>query len=221
MSRIRVYRGLILDLDGTLIDSHAYTFAAFQHACAPYRASLDDAEIYAAFGPDESVILEGLVGRANAHAAHQRLRRHYAAHVHEVDVNATLLEILHACRTAAIPCGLFTGRGRGATNLILETHQLTSFFAAVFAGDDGAPKPAPDGIHRLAEAMRIAVGNVLVVGDSPLDVASATAAGAAARLATWYARGVTRTDCSALRLEQPDELRALLRLARCGNERRS
>ena len=206
------YRGLILDLDGTLVDSHAYTFAAFRHACAPYRAAPDDAEIYATFGPDEAVILAALVGPTHAGAAYERLQRRYAERVHEVRIQARLLAIVRACHAAAIPCGLFTGRGRSATHLILETFGLAKDFVAVFAGDDGPPKPAPDGIHRLAAAMHVAVRDVLVVGDSRLDVAAAAAAGAGSRLATWYARGVTRTDSDAPRIHQPDELLALLGL---------
>ncbi len=212
MSARAAYRGLVLDLDGTLVDSHAYTFAAFRYACRPFRQPPDDSTIYAAFGPDESVILAALVGTAHAPAAAERLQRYYIEHVDDVRAHARMVDVLRACRDAGVPAGLFTGRGREATQRILEALDLESFFVAVYAGDDGAPKPAPDGVRALAEHMRRTAREVLVVGDSPLDMESAQAAGAAMRLATWYARGVTRTEHPAPRIDHPDALRALLGL---------
>lgn len=206
------HQALIIDLDGTLVDSHDYTFAAFRHACSPYRSAPGDAEIYAAFGPDESVILERLVGEADASAAAERLQRYYRDHVHELQPESALLDVLRACRRAAIPVGLFTGRGGAATRLILEACDLCECFTAIFAGDDGAPKPAPDGIRTLAASMHVVARDVLVVGDSSLDMQAARAAGAAFRLATWFARGVTRSADPAPRLAHPDQLRVLLGL---------
>ncbi len=107
---------------------------------------------------------------------------------------------------------MFTGRGRAATQLILETLHFAGRFVGVFAGDDGPPKPAPDGVRLLAQTMGCAPRDVVVVGDSPLDMEAAAAAGAAPRLAVWFARGVTRSSHPAVRLQHPDELHALLDL---------
>lgn len=206
------YRGLILDLDGTLVDSHDYTFAAFRHACAPFRPVPDDAEIYACFGPDERVILETLVGNVAAPRAHERLQRYYHEHVGDVGVQEALVEVVRACLAHGIATGLFTGRGRMATERILAAHRLQPYFHALFAGDDGPPKPAPDGLVSLGATMRVEVADVLVVGDSPLDYEAARAAGAAFRLATWYARGVTRTVVAAPLVESAGALRCVLQL---------
>jgi HAD superfamily hydrolase (TIGR01509 family) len=205
-------RCLILDLDGTVVDSHAYTFAAFRHACAPYRKGLADAEIYACFGPAELVILHHLVGPAHASNAHARLQEYYAAHVGDVRVAPEVVAVLDACARHGVARGLFTGRGRVATERLLAALALEGRFDAVVAGDDVPPKPAPDGITALLRALGRRAEETLVVGDSPLDLQAAAAAGADAALALWYAPEVTRTAAPARRLETPAELWRLLGL---------
>ncbi len=200
------YRCLILDLDGTVLDSHAYTFAAVRHACQPFVAPPDDGAIHARFGPDERIILRSFVGAADADAAYARLQHYYAEHAHEVRLHAAVPPLLEACRRAGVSRGLFTGRGKDSAHQLLRATALQDHFDAVVAGDEARPKPAPDGILLLLQQLGRRAGETLVVGDSPLDLQAAAAAGAAAALATWFARGVTASDIGARRLGSPSDL---------------
>lgn len=207
------YRCLILDLDGTVVDSHPYTFAAFRHACEPFGHNPSDAVIHAAFGPDERVILRRLVGPRHAAAAYERLMAYYVAHVHDLHVESDLCELLDQCHAHGIRRGLFTGRGRDSTNLMLDALALGTRFDAVVAGDEARPKPAADGVLALLRALGCSASETLVVGDSPLDLRAAAGAGTDAALATWFAGGVPGSDVVSRRLASPPELRALLGLA--------
>jgi HAD superfamily hydrolase (TIGR01509 family) len=206
------YRCLILDLDGTVVDSHDYTFAAIRHACAPFGVRPDDASIHAAFGPDEGVILRRLVGVSNLAAAYARLQQYYTEHVHALEVHAEMRTLLHDCQVHGVRRGLFTGRGSDSTRLILERLDLAACFEAIVAGDHAAPKPAADGVLALLERLGCAPDETLLVGDSPLDLRAASAAGTDARLATWFMNDVTRSRVGAPTLASPSELRALLGL---------
>ncbi|MFQ5599184.1 MAG: HAD family hydrolase [Candidatus Krumholzibacteriia bacterium] len=207
------YRCLILDLDGTVVDSHAYTFAAFRHACAPFRTPPGDARIYAAFGPDESIILRSLVGATHAAEAYRRLQEYYAAHVDSLVVHAEMRALLGDCARGGIRRGLFTGRGSDSTRLILSRLHLEHCFEAVVAGDTvRQPKPAADGVVGLLRELGCAPSEAVVVGDSVLDVEAARRAGTSAALATWFTCAVTRADSTAPQLERPDALRPLLGL---------
>lgn len=207
---MQALRCLILDLDGTVTDSHAYTFAAFRHACSPYRMPPDDEEIYGRFGPDEAVILRELVGAAHATEALGRLHAYYSENVRDVRVHPEIPPLLETCRRMGVSRGLFTGRGRAATELLLCALGLETSFDAVVAGDDAAPKPAGDGVRLLLQRLRREPSETLLVGDSPLDLHAAVAAGVQAMLATWYARGATHGGTAWRRLESPLQLLPLL-----------
>jgi phosphoglycolate phosphatase-like HAD superfamily hydrolase len=194
---------LILDLDGTVIDSHDYTFAAFRHACSPFRDPPDDEEIYERFGPDEPVILRDLVGERAVAAACERLHQYYAKHVADVRVHPEIPALLATCQRNGVARGLFTGRGRMSTLLLLRGLRLMQSFDAVVAGDDAAPKPAGDGIALLLERLRRKREESLVVGDSPLDLQAAAAVGVEARLATWFTRGARHAEGSLRCIARP------------------
>jgi len=206
-------RALVLDFDGTVVDSHAYTFGAIRHAVGPWAADLADADIHAQFGPPERVILARWVPAADLDAAYARLQLYYREHARHVRPHPALHALLTDARAARIPCGLFTGRAADSTHLLLRALALEPLFDAVVAGDAPvAPKPAPDGILELVRRWGVPVAEVLVAGDSPLDVAAARAAGARAVFAAWFPLAFVAAPAGVARLTHPDALRPLLGL---------
>ena len=208
MSRVRL---VIFDLDGTLVDSHPFTYAAFRHALAHDATRPPaDHEIHAAFGPPERVILARFVAPARIDAVYQRLQAYYAEHVRDLRVHVQMRPLLDDCVAAGLRLGVFTGRARDSTALILRSLGLATFFGAVIAGDDvEQPKPAPDGVVALMRALDVPAAATLVVGDSPLDLQAAHAAGADACFAAWFDRGGAPPDS----LDCPDRLRPLVGLS--------
>lgn len=207
------YGCLILDLDGTVVDSHAYTFDAFRYACTPFRAAPTDAEIYAAFGPWERVILGGLVRPDEVEPAYARLQDFYARHAAGLVVHPQMRPLLHDCRDGGVRCGLFTGRGSDSTRLILEALDLAWAFGAVVAGDTAPrPKPSGDGVRLLLRQLGSAAAAALVVGDSRLDLEAAQDAGTAAVLASWYPWSGRAVPGPAVEIAEPDGLRRWLDL---------
>jgi HAD superfamily hydrolase (TIGR01509 family) len=203
-------RALVVDLDGTVVDSHAYTFSAFRAALAPCGIVPEDADIHARFGPPERDILASFVGTAAVEAAYQRLQDFYTRNLHRVRAHPKVPPLLADLRRAGIACALFTGRAAESTARILRAVQLTGAFDSVLAGDDGfAPKPAPDGVLELARRLGCSPQNVWVVGDSPLDVRAARAAGAGARLATWFPLPQRPVLPDVDAVDDPDALRGL------------
>lgn len=217
-------RCVIFDLDGTIVDSHAYTFAAFRFACVPFRDPPEDAEVYAAFGPWERVILSRLLPASRVDEAYARLQTYYAEHAARLRVHAEIRPLLCDCRAAGIGLGLFTGRGADSTSLVLEALDLDRAFSAIVSGNavlrppDASgpglrPKPAPDGVLHLLRSLGCAAESTIVVGDSPLDVEAARSAGAQPMFATWYPWPVHTPPDDVPRLERPDALRSWLGLA--------
>jgi HAD superfamily hydrolase (TIGR01509 family) len=211
--RMKTYRAILFDLDGTVVDSHRYTFDAFRHAVGPFGPRPTDAQIFAAFGPSERAILTQLLPASAVDAAYARLQEFYAAHAGGLVVHPAMRRLLEECRAAQRPCGLFTGRGADSTQLLLDRLDLAWAFAAVVAGEQAVrPKPAPDGVLQLLAALGCTAGETLLVGDSPLDCAAAAAAGTGACFATWYAWEGTEVPVGVPRCSDPAALRILLGL---------
>jgi HAD superfamily hydrolase (TIGR01509 family) len=207
------FSALILDLDGTVVDSHHFTFAAFRAACSPWREPPTDAQVFAAFGPSERVILQGLLEPGQVDAAYVRLQSYYAVHAGSVAIHPHMSRLLGDCRAARIRVGLFTGRGSDSTQMLLERLDLEWAFDAVRAGDTmRRPKPAPDGILQLLEDLASAANQTLVVGDSPLDLQAAAAAHVTGIFAAWHAWEGTNPPPDAPVATDPDDLRDWLEL---------
>ena len=85
---------VVFDLDGTVVDSHRYTFEAFRHAVFPWRQDLSDQQIHAAFGPAERVILQQFVPMPQVDVDYDRLKEWYRQHVDEGSVHAGIRAIL-------------------------------------------------------------------------------------------------------------------------------
>jgi HAD superfamily hydrolase (TIGR01509 family) len=170
---------VIFDLDGTLIDTLPGTFRAVRAAVAPvigYEPTED--EIRARFGPADQRIVAEWVGPDEAEAAVARLYAAYEREFAGTRLFPGLEPVLTGLAEAGIGQAIFTGRGRRSTDWLLEGTGLAGRFSPVVTSDDvDDPKPAPDGLLRILERTGRAPREAVYVGDSPLDVRAARAAG--------------------------------------------
>jgi phosphoglycolate phosphatase len=179
------FRAVILDLDGTLIETAGEIALALERALSEFgRPAL-------AFAPVESLIGRGvrsLVERAlegtrgdpvDLDRAVERFEHHYAA---TVGTTATLypgvLAGLRTMREARISLAVVTNKPRAFTLRLLDRLEVTEFFGSIVAGDDGVRrKPHGDMLLAACEAMQVAPASTVMIGDSENDVLAARAAG--------------------------------------------
>jgi len=209
-------RGIIFDLDGTLISLHVDA-GAFRKEIAQeltksgFRTELIEANSKALYIQDmldlaRSQIDEGLVKadyesvRRRTFRALDALELEWIRHSRLLPGADAILSRLSGEGEAPITLALLTNSGRAATSYALERLGFARYFERSFTRDDlPAMKPRPEGITTALKALGLGRSEVLYVGDSPTDIIATRAAGI--RIAS-VASG--RYDVEALRKLGPD-----------------
>ncbi|MBC7952347.1 MAG: phosphoglycolate phosphatase [Rhodospirillaceae bacterium] len=176
-------RGVVLDLDGTLIDSVPDVAHALNCLLAEEgRRLLTMDEVKGLVGEGVTVLMEGAyaatgatVAGAELSAAIARYQDFYARDpaTHTI-VFPQVRETLERLAAEGVALGICTNKPYRITGLVLEALGLAPLFRAVTGGDN-LPFRKPDGRHILAtvEMMGLTPDSVLYVGDSITDVRAA------------------------------------------------
>jgi HAD superfamily hydrolase (TIGR01509 family) len=208
-------RALLLDLDGTIADTHELIFQCFSET---FRRQV---------GRDsDRVLWESTVGRPLEHmfaAALQdagvcdpvpgELAARYREHLAEIDgaVRAfpEVSGVLTALRAAGIRLALVTTKHEPAASRHLRHLGLEHLFEVIVTGDQCERcKPDPEPFSRALAALGVSADEAAAVGDSEADMLGARAAGVLAVAACW---GTMHRDALLaarpdLALEQPGDL---------------
>jgi phosphoglycolate phosphatase len=188
---------VVFDLDGTLVDSRR-DLADAANALLEENGGrrLDQAAVVEMVG--EGVDL--LVGRIMAAGGVQTIPPDAVARFMEIYQGRMLVytrlypgireTVERAARVTRL--AVLSNKPRAASREILEGLGIARFFAEVYGGDGPCPrKPDPRGLWQLGGLAGAAPAETLLVGDSPIDLATARAAGtpiAVARYGFGYAR---------------------------------
>lgn len=175
---------LVWDMDGTLLDTTAVVPAALARAVRALGGpDVDAHDIVAAYwrGTPE-VIMEHLVGRPLMPAETEVYYRELEGA--EVVPYSGVVDVFAALRAQGRALAVFTGASSRAAGMLLRSAGL--HVDVLIGGDHVArPKPAPDGILLAAKELGIDPVDLAYVGDSPLDLRAAVAAGSRGAAAAW------------------------------------
>lgn len=157
-----VLKGIIFDLDGTLVDSR-----------------LDFAAMRADLGLAQGVpILEALaliIDQDERHKADAIVLRHE----HQGAERATLMpgaaELIQSLHERGIKTAIFTRNAREVAALTLQRLQLP--IDTVIAREDAPPKPDPTGLFKICEQWQCKVDEAVFVGDYLYDLEAGRRAG--------------------------------------------
>lgn len=177
---------LLVDLDGTLVDTAGANAAAYAAALAQAGIAVDEALLRrVASGRHWTQFLPQLLddaGRADVDpatvaAAKARL---YPAMLTGLPVNLGLVALIRLCRAARLRTALVTTASRSNAQAVLSAAGLAELFDLTVSGDDvDNRKPAPDAYRLAAARLGVPEALCLAVEDSDIGVASARAAGMA------------------------------------------
>jgi phosphoglycolate phosphatase-like HAD superfamily hydrolase len=186
---------VLFDIDGTLVLTGAAGLRAMNKACAELVGHADALAGIPVAGRTDRIILSDVAERAGRPldaALLQQLREKYVVHLREEiqlpgrgtkAVMPGVRPLLDAlARRDDVFVGLLTGNFESGARIKLEYFDLWHYFRCGAFGDDSADRNAlvPFALERARGCglPDIAVEHILVVGDTPHDVACARAVGA-------------------------------------------
>ena len=123
-------------------------------------------------------------------------------------------EMLRDVHAGGTRLAVLTNKPRRFSEAILLGLGVRELFSGVIGGDDlPTQKPDPAGLHRLRLEAECEPRDVLMVGDSPVDLRTARNAGAEACAVVWgFVRAdVLRAEGASRLVERPSEIAALVR----------
>ena len=186
---------LLLDLDGTLVDSkrdlaRGVNLLLAEHNLPPLpveivvgfvgrgarsliRRSLDHADPGGTVGRDENIL------------------RRFLGHYEQVMLETTIpfpgvMEGLTRLHDAGVPLAIVSNKPEGPTRSISDALGLTRYFGAILGGDSTPQKkPSAMPLERAALELAVPLASCVMVGDSDVDIQAAHAAGVPGIWCSW------------------------------------
>ncbi len=183
-------RTLLLDLDGTLVDSAPDLAASLNRVLAPPGAPFTPAEIAPMIGDGAGVLARRAMAARGLPESQEMIREFaadYGAHAAELtQPYPGVRDGLRALAAAGWRLAVCTNKPEAAAHTLLAALGLDELLAAV-GGGDSFPVRKPDPEHMLA-TLRLAGGEpaaAVAVGDHRNDVTAARGAGLPCIFAAW------------------------------------
>jgi pyrophosphatase PpaX len=181
---------VLLDLDGTLVDTVPFILASVRHAFAGRARCPTDDEWIAGIGTPLRVQLQAFAdGEDDLEALVARYRAHQREH-HDRQTRAYpgAVDAVKALRARGHPIAIVTGKLAEGAQRALRHVGLDGDVDAV-VGADACPehKPHPRPVLLALDRLGRTPAEALFLGDSTVDVLAGNAAGVVSVAATWGA----------------------------------
>ena len=173
-------KGVIFDLDGTLIDSYQALFLAFLHTYQNMGlAPLTDEDVRRVLGHGVSSTFRDLLGEERVPEAMRLFRQKYEEVMRP---NTQLLpgarEVLETLHGQGIKLAIATNKIGQFARELFEHFGMDKLFAIIVGDEDVSQnKPDPEMLLHAIEKMRLKKEEVIFVGDSPIDIETGKNAG--------------------------------------------
>ncbi len=183
---------VLLDVDGTLLDTRNFIYSAFEHTIAYHGLPpLTRAELQ----PRMGLPLEQIYASMCQEHAPLLVETHRTFQGHNLHLSiafAGSMEALEALRDAGAALAAVTSRSRRTSVSTLEQAGLARYFDAIVSAEDGGGlKPDPAPLRHALTVLGRDASTAAMVGDTPHDIEAGKALGIFTVAATYGFRGET------------------------------
>lgn len=171
---------VMVDLDGTLIDTKEVNFMAYSDALMEFNYKMDrdyyykhcNGRHYLEFLPALTSNEPRILTRI-----HDEKKRRYQKYLHLARPNMALIRLLSICKRSC-KIALVTTASKANAISLLEQFDLLKLFDLLVTGDDVKNrKPDPEGYFKAMDYFGVSAQNAVVFEDSDLGIQAANAAG--------------------------------------------
>ncbi len=192
--KMRKYRTLLFDLDGTLIDTNSIIIESYRHTFKTHRPDvvLSDQEIIDFIGPPLEKIFVRYTSKQDAEAWIETYRRYYKAHEkNHFTLYPDVQDVLKELHRRGIKMGIVTSKYKAGALPSVDHFGLTGYFDA-FVGLDDVQNAKPDAEPVLTALKQLGDSpsqEVLMIGDNQSDIQAGLNAGVDGAGVAWSIKG--------------------------------
>jgi len=212
------FDAVMLDLDGTLINTLPAIAAAGNHTLGQLSRRTHPIEAYRQFvGRGQAVLIRQMLGPDHLHLAERATALHREAYARlEPDLAhpyPDIPQLLHELGRRGLKLAVLSNKPHDATRQSIRTFLPDIRFDAVYGHRAAMPlKPDPAAALGIAKELGASPPRWLFLGDSDIDMHTAVAAGMSPVGAAWGFRDREQLDAAGARaiIDQPMQLLTLL-----------
>jgi haloacid dehalogenase superfamily, subfamily IA, variant 3 with third motif having DD or ED/haloacid dehalogenase superfamily, subfamily IA, variant 1 with third motif having Dx(3-4)D or Dx(3-4)E len=168
---------ILFDLDGTLVDSAYQHVLAWHETFTDFRMDIPNWKIHRRIGMSGSFFLPGLlreIGHPGNPAQIKRLEKRHGEYftrkIKTIRVLPGAHELLRHLSAIGLPWTIATSGERAQMEKLVKGLGLPRSLPLVTGDDVKNAKPAPDIFLAAAQKLGVAIGDCIIVGDSPWDL---------------------------------------------------
>lgn len=188
-------RAVILDIDGTLIDSNDAHAHAWMDGAAEFGHELEFSQVRPLIGVGGDNVLEAVIGVDTGDPEGARIRQRVGEifrtrYLPELQPTNGARELLLRIKAEGLQCVAATSASSDDVAALLGKAGVRDLVeGATSAADVDRPKPAPDVVEAALERAGVRADEAVMLGDTPYDIRSAARAGVpliALRCGGWW-----------------------------------
>lgn len=182
---------VLFDLDGTLIDTNELIIRSFQHALRELLPELQRVDIIPQMGRKLADQLRYFSGWEDVEPLLQAYREYNVQHHNELArIFPHVADVLQTLRKAGIRVGVVTTKMRASTERSLRFFGVERYIETIVSVEEVEhAKPHPEPVLLALERLNGLPERAVMVGDSPVDLLAAQAAGVRAIGVAWSLKG--------------------------------
>lgn len=195
------YKGLLFDLDGTLLDTTTLIVNSFKHTFRyHYNKELDTNDIYEYFGKTLRVAMENF-GPDKVEELIKTYREYNLAHHDELTAAFTgVAEVIQQLYSEGILLAIVTSKTHATALRGLKLFNLDKYFHTIIGVEQCLHhKPDPEPVITAINSLGLSPDDCLMIGDSPADLKSAQSANVKTAAVRW-----TKVPWELLKKQKPD-----------------
>lgn len=169
----------IFDVDGTLLDTRRYIYAAFKHSISTHHGrNPTDEEITRVMGKPLTECYQLITGDEDVQLLTSTHKTFQAENLHLSEPFSNTRSTLERLKALRVRRGAVSTRTTGYLSKTLELAQIDHLLEVVIGGDHVKRfKPDPEGIFKALEVLKSEPSRTLMVGDTSVDILAGKAAG--------------------------------------------